>query len=154
MKHHETASRWAVRYSLPVSVVEALIFVESGDDPWAVRFEPTWKWYLSIDNWARRVKISLPTERACQQMSWGLMQIMGTVARELGWTGSIPAILDPETNVMLGCRKLWELRERWGTIERALAAYNAGSPKSRVGQAYAKKVMARAEIVVARGSTA
>lgn len=147
MSYEASARKWAEVFHVPLSYVIALIIQESDGDPWAVRYEPKWRWFLDIDYWARRVKVTSPTERVCQQMSWGLCQIMGSVARELGHVGDIPMILDPDINIQLCCKKLRELHKRHGTWKKALAAYNAGNPDSKAGQRYARAVMARAEMV-------
>lgn len=66
-----------------------------------------------------------------QQASWGLMQVMGAVARELGYTGRhMPGLCRPEIGVRYGCRHLAALLRRHGSkLELAVAAYNAGSPR-------------------------
>ncbi len=61
----------------------------------------------------------------------GLMQVMPAtgevVARELGlaWRGP-RTLLDPESNVRIGTAYLAQLRRRFGSVDRALAAYNWG----------------------------
>lgn len=51
----------------------------------------------------------------------GLFQLMPATARELRLDGS-----DPATNVLAGARYLRQLLDRFGSLELALAAYNAG----------------------------
>jgi soluble lytic murein transglycosylase-like protein len=51
----------------------------------------------------------------------GLLQLMPATAHELRLDGS-----DPATNVLAGARYLRQLLERFGSLELALAAYNAG----------------------------
>ena len=84
-----------------------------------------------------------------QQASWGLMQIMGAVARELGFAGLyLPALCDPALNLTYGCQKL-QLELEWakGDVRAALAAYNGGRAGNAPGgplrtAAYAEKVLA------------
>lgn len=52
----------------------------------------------------------------------GLMQLHPTTARRYG----VADAFDPEQNVAGGARYLADLVERYGTLELALAAYNAG----------------------------
>jgi soluble lytic murein transglycosylase-like protein len=67
----------------------------------------------------------------------GLMQILPStgeaLARRLGlpWRGS-RTLLDPVTNLKLGVAYLHELRERFGRLPTALAAYNWGP--GRIGR--------------------
>ncbi len=73
----------------------------------------------------------------------GLMQLMPATARELArqlhWQGR-PDLSDPETNIRLGSRYLDALVQRFGRLEYAAAAYNAGPSRvsrwlQRLGQA-------------------
>jgi soluble lytic murein transglycosylase-like protein len=52
----------------------------------------------------------------------GLMQLMPATARELG----VPCPFAPRQNVLGGTRYLREMRDRFGSWSRALAAYHAG----------------------------
>lgn len=134
------AEKWANHFELDPDLVKALIEVESAWDTWAVRFEPGWRWYLNPKKWSRLVQVSERTEEICQAMSWGLCQVMGTVARELGHKEDIPKLCEPEVGIYYGCKKLKKEIDRWDSIRNGLAAYNAGSPYRRVGQQYADKV--------------
>src|SRR6266542_1401052 len=77
----------------------------------------------------------------------GLLQLMPATARELRLDGD-----DPATNVLAGARYLRQLLARFGSVELALAAYNAGpTAVARAGAAptvgtlrYVKNVQARA----------
>jgi len=64
----------------------------------------------------------------------GVMQLLqGTArghARALG-LGSRPELTDPEVNIRLGARELAWLVKRFGAVEPALAAYNAGETRAR-----------------------
>lgn len=52
----------------------------------------------------------------------GLMQLMPATARALGVTDAF----DPTQNVMAGARYLRKMYDRFGSVQLALAAYNAG----------------------------
>jgi soluble lytic murein transglycosylase-like protein len=77
----------------------------------------------------------------------GLLQLMPATARELRLDGD-----DPRTNVFAGARYLQQLLERFGSVDLALAAYNAGpTAVAHAGAAptvstlrYVKNVEARA----------
>jgi soluble lytic murein transglycosylase-like protein len=79
----------------------------------------------------------------------GLLQLMPATARELDLDGDEPA-----ANVLAGARYLRQLLDRFGDVELALAAYNAGPTAiERAGHApvtslrYAKNVEARAAVL-------
>jgi soluble lytic murein transglycosylase-like protein len=79
----------------------------------------------------------------------GLLQLMPATAREVGLNGDEPA-----ANVLAGARYLRALLDRFGDVELALAAYNAGPTAiERAGRAplaslrYAKNVEARAAVL-------
>jgi soluble lytic murein transglycosylase len=64
----------------------------------------------------------------------GVLQLLPSTARlharSLGF-GSKPDLQDPETNIRLGAREIGALIRRFGEIEPALAAYNAGLTRVR-----------------------
>jgi soluble lytic murein transglycosylase-like protein len=80
----------------------------------------------------------------------GLLQLMPATARELQLDGD-----DPATNVLAGARYLRQMIDRFGSVELALAAYNAGpTAVARAGGAptlatlrYAKNIQARAALL-------
>lgn len=90
-------------------------------------FISRWKYYTNVGNWAQRVGITAETEYVLQATSWGLMQVMGSVARELGFSKSLVEMLKPRNSVFYGCKKLKQLRSRYSKESDIIAAYNAGS---------------------------
>ncbi len=64
----------------------------------------------------------------------GVMQLLpdtaNTRARALGFFG-IPDLYDPAVNIRLGAHELARLLQRFGAVEPALAAYNAGETRVR-----------------------
>lgn len=110
------------------ALVLAIIEQESNFVPTAMRFEPQFKYILNPDVYAKRNRISLATEINLQQISWGLMQIMGAVCRELKFDKEMPMMLVPETNIFYGCLKLSQLMTKYATLENTISSYNQGSP--------------------------
>src|SRR5712692_6395106 len=86
----------AVKHALDPVLVCAVIEQESAWNPWAVRYEPGFLSRYVAPLYAAG-KLSA-TETYTRSMSWGLMQVMGQVAREFGFAGdSLPELCDPAT---------------------------------------------------------
>lgn len=124
----------------------AIAEVESAGDPLAVRYEPGWKYHYNVENFAKMCRISEATEHVLQACSFGLMQVMGTVARELGHEESLLKLTDARLGAKYGCIKLAKLFKLLKSVDDVISAYNAGSPIKRDGkyinQSYVDKVRA------------
>ena len=164
----------AAAHGLDPAVVRALVQVESSGNRWAWNPEPRYRYFWDVmENRPFRPVSALEianqfppsdfhalagdddNEWWAQQASWGLMQIMGAVARELGFTGPyLTELCDPQTNLHYGCLKLaTNLPWAKGDLRSALAAYNGGRAGNSPGGAlrnakYADKVLSRREAVV------
>lgn len=106
---------------------------------WAntVRYEEDYRYISNVMTHARNNHITFKTETVLQRMSWGLMQVMGGTARDLGYEGHL---LELATSQALGLEYgVRYLKSRYvkyapqltGWSETVVAAYNAGSPKKR-----------------------
>ena len=112
------------QYGVNQALIKAIISIESAWNPLAVRFEPH-----------------------INDASWGLMQVLLKTAKwMLNDTNLTSAgLLVPSTNIKAGVRYLaWQLN-RYGDVEKAIAAYNAGTAKRRtdgtwINQSYVNKV--------------
>jgi len=120
------AEACALAKGLDPTMVRAICQVESDWNPWAARHEPAWKWLWYPRENADQLHLTQPTEQVCQMTSWGLMQIMGAVARERGFTGHLTALCKPEVGLEYGCRQLVWLRTFAGDDADLIAAYNGG----------------------------
>lgn len=163
----------ARRQKLDPKLVAAVMLVESGGNRWAWNPEPRYRWLWNVrtkapfraltnaEVEASSVPLDFPAlagdrdqEWQGQRASWGLMQVMGAVARELGFAGSyLTELTDPFVNLTYGCMHLAKMLE-WagGNYERALAAWNGGkmgnvSPPYR-NAVYAAKVLGRVDSIV------
>lgn len=123
----------ALRFEVNPRFLDSLIVIESGYDPWAVRYEPKYRWLVNSDEYARQNNISKETEVTCQRMSWGLVQLMGGTARNGGYSGPLARLIEPELNLTQACLYLRSLQKRYDNSEDVVAAYNAGSPR-RLGK--------------------
>ena len=143
-------------------LIEAQVWVESGSNPWAWNPEVKYKYLWNVKTNAPfralkafedagHVPADFPTlggdrdqEFWGQQASWGLLQIMGAVAREVGFTGVyLTALCDPTTGLIYALKHLAALLQ-WaqGDESKALAAYNGGRAFGAPSAAYAAKVLA------------
>lgn len=121
---------------VPINVLDAIIHVESSWNPWAVRYERQFAYLLEPERFAKTSRISLETEVTLQRCSFGLVQIMGGTARDLGYTGELSRLLDPEINLALGAQLFARLAGDYEKTDDQIAAYNAGSVRRRAGGQY------------------
>jgi soluble lytic murein transglycosylase-like protein len=127
-------------------IVMAIATVESGLDPNTVRYEPNWRYHFQCSRFAKKLNITKETEETLQSISWGLMQVMGTVARELGFTKHLTELTNPVNNVLIALRKLEDLYRIHDSTSHVISAYNQGWPYKTaynefVNQAYVDKVL-------------
>ena len=111
-----------------IFLVASIIQVESAGNECATRFEPKYNYIYKAKTYAEMNRITVMTEIGQQKTSWGLMQIMGGVSRELAYEGPLVKLCDPETNLKYGIMKLRKFMEKYSETEDAIASYNAGSP--------------------------
>jgi soluble lytic murein transglycosylase-like protein len=126
----------ATQHALPPALVCAVVEQESAWNPYAIRYEP-----------AFRMRYVAPlglssTEEIARSISWGLMQVMGQVAREHGFTGKfLAALCDPATGLDAGCQVLAsKISASAGDLTLALERWNGGA-----NLGYAAEVLARVE---------
>lgn len=112
----------AIAHQLDPALVCAVCDHESVWDPWAVRYEPAFE-----KRWDPTVGLT-PTEHYGRAVSYGLGQIMGEVARELGFAGKyLTELCDPATGLEFMCRKLARCVASFTDKKAALERYNGGS---------------------------
>lgn len=123
----------ASKHGLPSHLVCAICEQESAWRPLAMRYEPGYRWlWPSATKVTAPAGVSLATERTQQRTSWGLMQVMGATARELGCREPfLSSLCQPELGLEYGCRFLLSLLERFamGGLSAVISAYNAGHPR-------------------------
>ena len=132
------ARRAAAAQSLDPALVCAVVEQESAWNPWAIRYEPLFfaKYVASLYT-NNKVTAS---EAYARGFSWGLMQVMGQVARETGFDALfLSALCDPEQGLAVGCKVLRKkLDATGGDVTRGLLAWNGGA-----NALYAAQVLAR-----------
>ena len=117
-------------YDIDPDLIEAIVMTESSGDPSATRYEPAfYKKYI--------VPLDLPEEFGKKRAtSYGLMQIMYQSAIEDGYKDEAEKLLIPDVGLNWGTKHLKKKIARYGKqdINRAIAAYNAGSPRVKDGR--------------------
>lgn len=131
------------------NLLDAIITVESGYNPYAMRYEKDWSFLETPAKFALLNKITIDTEIRMQMFSYGLPQIMGGTARWLSYEGPLSALIDPELSISLMILRLEKLKSmfQYKSDSDLIAAYNAGQAKKRSdgtyrNQAYVQKVLA------------
>lgn len=122
----------AAQHALDPALVCAVVEQESAWDANAIRYEPAFR--------VRYVApLGLPpTEEIARSISWGLMQVMGQVAREHGFTGKfLSALGDPAAGLGVGCAVL---TSKFAAAARELA--EAPPPASLAGPAAGQGITA------------
>lgn len=154
---------------LESSLVEALVMVESSGNTWSWNPEPRYRYFWDV-KLRKPFRTLTPAEVAAeappadfrslagdpdqewwaQQASFGPMQVMGAVARELGCTlPYLTELCDPNVGIRYGCLKLAaELKWAKGDTMAALASFNGGRAGNTPGgtlrnAGYAGKVLTR-----------
>lgn len=79
------ARKAASAQSLDEALVCAVVEQESGWNPWAMRYEPAF-FAKYVAGLYTNYKVTA-SEAYARGFSWGLMQVMGQVARETGFEG-------------------------------------------------------------------
>ncbi len=133
------------RFNVDPILTQAIITVESAWNPYAIRYEANWRHLLKEKEFAAAHGITLLTETMLQKCSFGLMQIIGARALELGLKSPLPTLFDAKINIEYGCRVIADIKRRYSNRDEIIAAYNAGTAKraadgSFLNQAYVSKV--------------
>lgn len=136
---------------LSISTILAMIWQESEGQQFAYNPEPRYRWLWDVKHFRPfrkttttedldmfppkdfpSVKGDPDNEWWAQKASWGLMQVMGAVARERGFRGLyLPQITDPTINIKYGVEHLWLYALNHGkkTLAQGLLSYNGGGDK-------------------------
>lgn len=152
------ARKTALAHGLDAALVCAICEQESSWNPWAMRYEPLFFAKYVAPLYTNN-KVSA-TEAYARGFSWGLMQVMGQVAREAGYSEPfLSSLCDPTDALEIGCRVLRkkfdsaqalvtrvaqtilsapEAQSQTDTPTRALLLWNGGA-----NPAYAAQVLAR-----------
>lgn len=152
----ESIRRIAHKHALDPLLVAAFCQVESSGKAAATRYERGYRWLVDPTKHARTLGLTFDTEVIAQSHSYGLMQVMGATARSLGYTDYCSLLVDVDRGLEYGCAYLARCLDRYKSMDRGIAAYNAGSPRDAApvdgvldNQGYVDKVLARLEELAA-----
>ncbi len=114
--HLFTTNEWGM---CPNAIMFGWVLTESAWDPWATREEPAFHRRYVGDGGRESWELAI---------SWGLLQVMGLTAREIGYKERyLSRLCDPALGLYYGAKYL---RSRYDggdqTWAGALAAYNGG----------------------------
>jgi soluble lytic murein transglycosylase-like protein len=101
---------------------------ETDLDTTKCRYEPAWNYLVNVDRFAQKLGITSRTEEMLQKFSWGIMQVMGSVLRELGYNGPLNESGELNLAMYYGCKKLSLLSKKYPQENDVISAYNAGTP--------------------------
>ncbi len=112
----------AARFNLEPALVCAVIEEESSWDTYAIRYEP-----LFGERYVKSLNLP-PTEEMARSISWGLMQVMGQVAREHGFARRfLSEICSPKIGIEIGCTVLArKFGDAGGDVAKGLLFWNGG----------------------------
>jgi len=144
-----------INFKIDSKYILAIILTESLGIKYAIRHEPNWSYFFEetiMERFAKETGSSLDTEYYGQSTSWGLMQIMGGTARELGFKGFFPLLCEPEIGIKYGILYLHKKYKAYGNVTTAIAAYNFGvvqriTDKTFINQKYVNKVLKNYDIL-------
>jgi soluble lytic murein transglycosylase-like protein len=134
----EMASRAAHAEGLDAAIVCAVVEQESNWNTWAMRYEPLFFAKYVAPLYTNN-KVGA-TEAYARGISWGLMQVMGQTAREMGMNSPfLSAMCDPAVGLAIGCKVLRKKMDACGgDTPKGLLAWNGGGNPD-----YADEVMGR-----------
>ena len=126
--------------SKQVGVDPALLWafssVESSHNPFRCRYEKDWKYPFQVIEHAKMLGQTESTEWQMQKFSWGPMQVVGSVAREMKYSDFLPLLCSWGEGLRVGGLKLVQCLKRNTSLQDAISSYNQGNPKKDAGGKY------------------
>lgn len=121
-----------------VNLIAAIVMQESAGKSWVTRYEQDFAYLYNPSAFAQLRGVTEITEIQHQKTSWGLMQVMGAVAREVGYSSDLTELARPPVGLRWGCEKFKANVAKYGmrNIEDIVAAWNAGSPRKDASGQY------------------
>jgi len=114
---------YSEKYSVDENLIKAIITVESDNNVFAFRYEPT----LKFADWYNTILSEKERTNDYSYCSYGLMQVLFAVAKGNGFRGSPTQLFLPEHNIKYGTKLLSTLQKHYKSIPDVISAYNQGS---------------------------
>jgi len=124
----------STNYSVDPNLVKAICRKESNWISWRTRYEEAWKYFYFPLKYSQKLGITFKSESNLQATSFGFMQVMGAVARELGFDDYLTKLSLPDIGLLFGVKKLAQLHTTHDDIRDVISAYNAGTPTKLAGK--------------------
>jgi len=119
----------ATTHGVDPLVIAAIVSVESSGETCATRYEPHYRWTIDPEPFAKSNRVTIQTEMTQQKTSWGLMQVMGAVAREYDFKGHLVELCSPKVGLEYGVKHFKNYLDKYSSEDDAISAYNQGSNK-------------------------
>src|SRR2546426_6368986 len=118
----------AVLHGLSPALMFALVEQESAWNPWGFRYERNFYTHYLVPHYSASALISMDTELRARATSWGLFQVLGETAREIGFARKYLAeLIQPDVSSEFGCMLFAQkLLKSNGDVRLALLSYNGG----------------------------
>jgi soluble lytic murein transglycosylase-like protein len=141
----------AKHYGVDSALIKAIVEVESSWVETAFRFEKSLyeKYTQKPDSFKVVPPETLDSTLVLLSSSIGLMQLLGSTARSIGFNQRLSSLFNPEVNIDVGCRyvaMLWKNYYSKYGLKGVISAYNGGKPLVKddwtfVNQDYIDKVL-------------
>ena len=131
-------NRYCQQYKVPKSLVMAIIQVMSKWNRYKITIKRLAQ--LAIKKKIKEAKRTLPItqiELLSRAINWGLMQINGQEARDMGFDGKyLTELCEPAVNIELGCKKINNLFQKYKNHLDVIASYIQGHNKRKPNGEY------------------
>jgi len=112
----------AKRHVLDPALICAIVEQESDWQTFSIRYEPAFQ-----KRYVDPLNLGNYTEVMARSTSWGLMQLMGQCAREMGFSDKIASLCDPFTGLEWGCKHFARKYDAANAdVQKALLLWNGG----------------------------
>lgn len=120
------AQKKAAEHGLSPKIFCGLVERETQWNAWKIRYEPGF-YEEYVQKMVNAGAIHDETEAHGRAISWGLGQVMGETAREMGFTGDFAQLCEPETGLEYTARILrHDIDRASANVTAALQRYNGG----------------------------